>query len=518
MKKLNWMYILAIIAGAFYATGFPMYKGHTFILGPIIAFFLLNWCLELSSTLKSKFLIAWLFALGFYQTGYYWIPHTLKEFGGLDLPFNYLLGILFSFILLPQVYFYSYIKTRVKSILGLSFSYALLEYFVPQQFPSHLGHTFISLVPEFKLNFAPVMGSAFYSFLVCLIALSLLQHFKTKIIPKLHYALITFFLLISFLPIELYKNETTAQLNIRVVQPNVGNFIKLDSERGGINSLKSVFDNYYQLSTTESHVPLDLIIWPETAFPTLLSSYMIKNSSYTQVPQLFKDISSKTGSELFVGGYDLNPNSMGQNGFESDYNTAFYFSKNSELKNTYHKIKLIPFGEGLPFGPLNQFLSRYITNVSFFAKGEKYTQFQLENGHGFSAAICYEILFPIFIRDLLNDPEKQSSFLINLTNDSWYGDTLEPYQHLFLSKWRALEFNIPIIRSTNTGITTIIYPDGRESKRLMIYEKTILDESFKFNSRNKTPYQMGGIWIFVIFGIALIFLEKNLLLKGHANG
>lgn len=515
MIKKFWPYIIAMIGGAFYATGFPMFGDHTFILGPIFGFLLLNYGLDLKWKVKSQLLVAWFFAFGFYSVGFYWIPHLLSEFGGLGFPFNYLLGILFSFILLPQTYLYVFFKRKSKNIFFLAFIYAMLEYYIPQQFPAHLGHTFISLAPKFNLNLAPIFGASIYSFIICLFSLSILRHFHTKKIPHIQYGVTALLLIISFLPINFNSTKASKSAYVRIVQPNIGNFIKVDSERGGKNSMKSVFDSYYDLSTASSQKPIDLVIWPETAFPTLLSSSLLKTQYQDSAPALIKDIIKKTQSEIFFGGYDLKDKTMGSYGFESEYNTAFYFSNEAKLKDVYHKMRLIPFGEGLPFGPVNQFLSQYITNVSFFAKGEKFTQFEFKDHSLFSAAICYEILFPTFISDLLNDHLHESDFLINLTNDSWYGDTFEPYQHLFLSKWRAVEFNIPIIRSTNTGITTIIYPDGSESQRMMINEKKFMDIEFNYHSREKTNFQKFGILSFFIFGVLLSFLERTLLLKGR---
>jgi apolipoprotein N-acyltransferase len=96
--------------------------------------------------------------------------------------------------------------------------------------------------------------------------------------------------------------------------------------------------------------------------------------------------------------------------------------------------------------------------------------------------------------------------MINITNDSWYGNTMEPYQHLFLSKWRALEFNIPIIRSTNTGITSIIYPNGLESVRSELFREQNLDITLELKDRQSTIYQRFGLsFLYVIMFLLVIF-------------
>lgn len=511
MFKKYFPFLLSLLGGSLYASGFPMAFGHSFILGPLLGFALFNFALSRFVSLKAQLFVALTYSLGFYLTGFYWIPHLLQEFGGLSVPFNYLLGLFFSLLIIPQVYFYVIIKRKLNSIFGLAFIYALLEIIIPQQFPAHLGHTFISLVPNFTLNFAPIFGAPIFSFITALVVLAILAR------SYIHLAIGLVLLTLNFLPIyPAISTSTLPSINARIIQPNIGNFIKVDSEKGSVNSLQAVFQSYYELSTAPHIAPLDLIIWPETSFPSLLSSDVLKNNSDFKIPKLLGDIITQTNAELFIGGYDLkSPSERYQ--FESEFNTAFLFDKSYKLKDVYHKIRLIPFGEGLPFGPFNYFLSKYLTNVSFFAAGEKQTLFHLENKTSFVSAICYEILFPQFIRAALLNQKEEPQFLINLTNDSWYGNTAEPSQHLFLAKWRSIEFNLPIIRSTNTGISTVIMADGSESARLNIGEKTFIDLNLNFSKRIATLYERFGYLNFLILAFILIVGEKILLLKVRAT-
>jgi apolipoprotein N-acyltransferase len=499
--------IVCLLAGMLYALGFPMFNGSSIFVAPIFGFALFNWALDKEANLKKQFLLSFMYSLGFYLLGFYWIPHTLKEFGGLFFPVNQLLGLIFSLVIIPQVYFYVILKRFIKHPLFLAVGYVLLERFIPQQFPAHLGHSFLSLAPMVKLVFAPWAGAAFYSFFSAFIALTFLQHATTKVKPKLYYAFIVVILIIHLFPfLSSSSKEELAKLNIRIVQPNIGNFIKLDSERGGENSSRSVFDSYYFLSTDKLSAPKDLIIWPETAFPGLFISKFLKTHHSYPLPPVIKSILEKTKSDLFIGGYDssIEP---GVDNFKSDYNTALHFDSEGYLKEVYHKMKLIPFGEGLPFGPLNTYLSKIITNISYFAEGDTYSGFVTKNNLNFVSVICYEVLFPSFVADMLNNQKVDSQFMINLTNDSWYGDTAEPLQHLFLTKWRALEFNIPLIRSTNTGITTVIFPDGSETKRLSVGEKTYVDLEIPIAKRDKTFFQIAGIWSFMIIALIMGLIE-----------
>ena len=150
-----------------------------------------------------------------------------------------------------------------------------------------------------------------------------------------------------------------------------------------------------------------------------------------------------------------------------------------------------------------------MTNVSYFAEGDKFSTFKTKSNISFISVICYEVLFSDFVREFLNKQKVAPQFLINLTNDSWYGDTAEPFQHLFLAKWRALEFNIPIIRSTNTGITTIIMPDGSEFQRLNYQEKKVLDVELKLHTRTNTIYQTFGLWMILMLALIFYLIESR---------
>lgn len=500
--------VVCLLAGMLYALGFPTFFGQSIFIAPILGFALLNWALDQETSLKKQFVLSLAYSLGFYLFGFYWIPYTLQEFGGLFFPFNQLLGLLFSFVIIPQVYCYVVLKKYFKHPVILAAGYVLLERFIPQQFPGHLGHPFLSLAPTIKLVFAPWAGVPFYSFLTAFTALVLVQHKTTKQRPNLYYGFIAviLFLHLPFLyPTKSVENLTS--LKIRMVQPNIGNFLKIDSERGGTNSIKTVLDNYYFLSTDGIEAKRDLIIWPETAFPSLFFSDTFKADHNRMLPNVINDVIAKTGAELFIGGYDATVVTNDSQSYQSDYNSAFHFSNQKYMKDVYHKMRLIPFGEGLPFGPFNKFLSGIITNISYFGEGKNYTGFKTDSNLNFSSVICYEILFSDFVADMLNNQKEESQFMINLTNDSWYGNTAEPYQHLFLSKWRALEFNLPILRSTNTGITTVIYPDGSESKRLLINEKTYLDVDLEIAPRTKTVFQIFGIWSFLLITLTLLLIE-----------
>lgn len=527
MIKYIALSLTALLGGLLYASSFPFADGRYFIAGSTIGFILLALALNNGIKKREFLFISMAFNLGFGALGFYWIAHTLKEFGGMTPPINQISAFLFYFLLAPQVYlfalFWFWAKKR-NFTLGHHFApllfamlYTWLEILTPQQFPAHLGHTFLDLKKHGFLNLVSSYGASLYSFLVAWIALELARSFSYR---RFNLSILLAGMLIFVDQSNFNKlnednaDEFSRNLKVRLVQPNIGNFLKLSSESGGMDAQREVYDTYYSLTRVEENEPIDLIVWPETAWPTGQNSdYMKKNLA---VQPYFRTLLDKTNADLFFGGYDQNPEVIGS--FENEYNSAFYFKNQSYFSDVYHKIKLIPFGETLPFGPFNSKLSELTKNVSFFAKGSKFTLFEMDNGHNFISAICYEILFSDFIREYLNSQSKPVHFLINLTNDSWYGETSEPWQHLFLARWRALEFNLPIIRATNTGISTVIFPNGQFSKYIGLNQKAILDIDLPLDKRTPTTYEKFGyrqllilFFVLITFHFAFVLVIQKIL-------
>jgi apolipoprotein N-acyltransferase len=286
------------------------------------------------------------------------------------------------------------------------------------------------------------------------------------------------------------------KLPVRVVQANIGNFLKVSSERGDFNSFQTISDTYERLSVEDKDFKPELIVWPETAFPDTFYG------TETELNPIFTNIFDETQSEILIGGYDQDMTKSGDDQIESVFNASLLLSQN-KVKSIYHKNILIPFGETLPFGPLNRMVVSMVPAISLFARGHGSELMETAGGYRFVTPICYEILESNFMRDMLNE-HKNNHFIVNHTNDSWYGDTAEPEQHLFLSKWRALEFQMPIIRSTNTGITSVIFQDGSESPRLKIGEIGKLDVNLSVGEAKATVYQVWGVLPLLIL-VGLIY-------------
>lgn len=536
MEKLK-PYAFLVLGGFLYTLGFPNLLKVYIPIMPIFGTAIITYYIFKAQTAKKQICYYLFYNTVINILSFYWITNTLQEFG--NLPFIVAAGMnaLYALIFNPQYFLLiillklirthspllqsHYFKDGIFS-LTLAILFTVMEYTIPQQFPVMLGQPWI-IFSEY-LGAAQFLGLPIFSFFSYLLAYELI---RIKTIKRVSFFNLVSILLFIFLnPFLMSKPNDTGSLNfnVRLVQANISNFLKVESEKGGYASVGEVLKRYRELSVkpfTKNNKSLDLIVWPETAYPYPIRTNK-KNIMSSVLPKVFKEIVFETNSSILIGGYDHFKDNDDGTYFKTEYNAALLINPLGQLVETYHKHILIPFGETLPLGPFNKWASKKLPEMAFFEEGSKYSLFETEVGVQFISSICYEILRPEFVRTYLNNSIKRPHLMINLTNDSWYGNTVEPEQHLFLARWRAIEFNLPILRSTNTGISTFIDQKGREIKRLAYGKTGNLDLSLKLpkvvSEKDSTFFQRFGFWgilpfwaLFFIFHVFLLKLkhEKN---------
>ncbi|MDH4466524.1 MAG: apolipoprotein N-acyltransferase [Bacteriovoracaceae bacterium] len=526
-------YIRIIFAGFLFSASFPNGISKLGIPFLVIAAQIILWSVwnDEQYPLKKKWTATFLFNFIFGLVSFYWIPDTLKDFGPMSLWVAWPLFFLFAPFIQFQNFFISFIIQitqskkyptfqKLNSPLILASLATATEWMNVRQFPVNLGHAWMGW--GYSLPAASFFGESFYSF--CLYGPIFL--FTAKKIQNSHSSNLTLKVLFIFIlcldygvsfvnswpkAFPVSKKENNVQdprLNVRLVQANIGNFLKISAENGSDNSVESVYSEYQKLTLApiqNSLTKLDLIVWPETAIPDDFNSEMLTQFP-SFIPQRMIELFHQNvpgNPEFLIGGYDRGGLELSTNGIKTEYNAALHFTGEGKLQGVYHKRHLIPFGEGLPFPQwMNESIAKFIPGLSFFSQGHQGKILATKNNFHFITPICYEILFTEFIRDFLNNT-KQVDFMINLTNDSWYGDTAEPWQHLMLAKWRVVEFRIPLLRSTNTGITSVIDVDGGQSLQIGVNEKNVLDLSLTMPKRGPTLYQRLGKIPLLIFMMIL---------------
>ena len=285
--------------------------------------------------------------------------------------------------------------------------------------------------------------------------------------------------------------------------PTGGAAIRVGLLQGNIDqSLK--WNRSYQTATLDIYERLvwrvaaekpALIVWPETAIPFFLR----------REPELSARVhrlAVETAIPMLVGSPDV-----GEDG--RLYNTAFLLGRDGQIRGRYDKRHLVPFGEYVPLHQIFFFLDKLVVGIGDFGRGHRATVFSLD-GARFSAMICYEVIFPGEVREFVRDG---AQFLVNITNDAWFGRSGAPYQHLAMAAMRAVENGTYLVRAANTGISAVIAPTGE-----ILAQTGIFTQAARLGTihprQAETPYTRYGD---VLAWIALAFLGAYLLALWRAR-
>ena len=246
---------------------------------------------------------------------------------------------------------------------------------------------------------------------------------------------------------------------VRIVQPNISQRDKL--ERNNINGMASLMLRLsFRPEGYENYPDPNVIIWPEVAIPvaledeTLLREYLAKYMS--------------PGSRLIAGSYRYEEIPGGAD----SYNSLVVLDDNAVPEEYYDKQVLVPFGEYLPYDAFFEKTGlKALAKQGGFLPGTGSRVLNLGGLPDVGVLICFEI---IFSGDVVTRGERPD-WLVNVSNDAWFGDSIGPWQHLDQAAIRAIEEGLPIARSTNTGVSALIDSRGRILAKLEIGKQGVLD-------------------------------------------
>jgi apolipoprotein N-acyltransferase len=233
-------------------------------------------------------------------------------------------------------------------------------------------------------------------------------------------------------------------IRLSVIQGNIPQDAKWKPELKGQHLAKHI--GLTREVMTKDHP--DLVVWPELSVQGRLHRDVGLNRAMT-------GLSKEIQTHLLIG-TSQSGKSGGMPLSRKDYNSAVLLTPRGMIGGQYDKIVLLPFAEYLPHSDLIAWPSRYVAQDDTIP-GNSYTILTL-GGHRFAALICWETIFPEHVRQfVVNGAE----FLVNMTNEAWFGDTAAPYQFLSMNVLRAAENRIAIARAANTGVSAVIGPSGR---------------------------------------------------------
>jgi apolipoprotein N-acyltransferase len=507
--------LITVLLGALAASALPP----VYFLPGILSFAALAWLMEGDIGPTRAAWLGWLFGFGYHLVGLYWISNALLvesdrfavfvPLAAVGLPMALALFPAAAMAIVPKIAAPGW--TRALAVAGL---WSLAEF--------ARGHLFTGFpwnLPAYVLSFsdemsqsAAIFGAYGLSLLVLLAAIG-----PALIIgPGRGWKKISGWLgvLCLALPVLAWGGGgarlasidpgVDESVIIRLVQGNIAQKDKWKPELRGRHIAR-----YLQLSQRnaatrggpslpEEYTPT-VIIWPETAVPGFLTQRQdLRDALATMVPR---------GGTLVTGAPSVTDSTP-----RRIHNSLVGIGADGLVNARYDKAHLVPFGE---YVPLRAWISlpRIAQSFTDFTPGVNRAPITIKGLGLVSPLICYEIIFPgeVIADGGVNRPRA----LLNLTNDAWYGHSSGPYQHLAISRMRAIEEGIPLIRAANTGISGIYDAYGRARVQLGLGKSGVVDDYLPLSTEKETIYYRNGDVIYFIIFILLCFgvSSRKLLLR-----
>ncbi len=285
------------------------------------------------------------------------------------------------------------------------------------------------------------------------------------------------------------------EIDISLIQPNI------DQDRKWSRSFRDSTLTILEDLSGEALLSMpDLIVWPETAVP----AYLRHHEFYQR---RISDLVRASGVPYLVGSQDYDQ--VGEDEFVT-YNSAFLIHKDGRLdEKRYSKIRLVPFGEKLPYEKWIPALRKIDYGGGHFSSGDEFTLFEFD-GNRFGVLICFESIFPDLAREFCI---QGAGFLLNITNDAWFLRTSAPYQHASALPLRAIENRVYIARSANTGISMIADPMGRVIESTPIFERKVISGEIRARTGTTFYRRYGDLIVYLSWIVLLAGIVRYLRLR-----
>ena len=295
--------------------------------------------------------------------------------------------------------------------------------------------------------------------------------------------------------------EGSPKMKIAVVQGN----IEQDQKWSPSMRLETI-DRYRKLSEqaiVRQEGPPDLLVWPETALP-----FVISDNPYFR--RLQKDLLRKhkiwllSGAPFYV---EIEKKRSQQKKEYQSYNSAYLFTPEGEISGRYDKQHLVPFGEYVPFSSIVSLPGPLVENIGSFSSGKPVKPLSCQ-GAAIGVLICFESIFPKLARDWT---ASGANLLVNITNDAWFGRSSAPRQHLSMAVLRAVENRRGLARAANTGVSALIDPLGRIIGSSPIFQPFYLMADVPLLQTNTIFVSFGyhfGL-LCLLAGIVLAFISRH---------
>ncbi len=411
-------------------------------------------------------LLAGIFANG---GGFYWLVPFMGRFGHLPVVASvpiFLLLVTYqavTFALFAQLVRRLGDGLAVPLTLLAPICWVAVELCVPYVFPWYLAIT-QAWVPS-VVQIAELTGPLGVSFLLVLSNAALYELLRSRLdqrplpLRRVGAAALAIAACLMFGAVRMHQIDraraAAPKLKIGVVQANIG-----IQEKWRPELAHEQLAVHQRLSADLQRRGAELIVWPESSYP-----YAFMRDQPGDWPET-SDRHARRGFDtpLFLGSLTVGRSTR------YPFNTALLLDKDGQIRGSFDKNILMVFGEYIPFYEQMQWIHKLVPATSNFGRGTEVTTFPLtwtrdgqEHSAKLAPMICYEDIFPSFGRRVAR---LGPNVLVNITNDAWFGNTSEPWQHMALSVYRAVELRLDLVRAVNTGVSTFIDAAGR------VYAKT----------------------------------------------
>ena len=470
--------LAALVLGGLATTALPPLH---IVPSLVVAFAGLLWLLNRSEAWVGATLVGWAFGLGHFLTSLYWIGHSffvdVERFDWLAAPAVLLLSaLLATFPAIAALLTWLIGGHYLGKVLAFAFAWTAMEWLrghILTGFPWNLiGYVWAT--SDVPIQLAAVIGVYGLSFITIIIASlpALALHHKQfstrQVLPLAMAAALTASLWIGgAIRLATAHVELVPDVRLRLVQPNIPQVEKWEPTRRS-----EIISRLLDMSQQAGAAGVTHIVWPETALPLFIAEE-------PELRHVIREIVPDNG--LLVTG-SLRRTSDVEHKIQYR-NSLFAIDRHGEVVATYDKVHLVPFGEYMPFGNLLPFEAITIGSQNF-SPGPARVALALPGLPSFSPLICYEIIFPGEVVDIKRRPD----WILNITDDAWFGTSAGPYQHFAMAKMRAVEEGVPLVRVANTGITAVVDPYGRVAAQLQLNETGLLDVSLPRALVGPTPY------------------------------
>ena len=443
----------------------------------------------------------------------YWIYHSINHYGGISLGMSILIVILLCLYLSLYTGIFGLLfsvtiqVTNLPALFIAPVFWVVLEFlrsYLFTGFPwSSIGYSqykFLSVI-----QIADVTGVYGVSFLVVAvngaIADIALMRKRIRDMPLfplsqtiIGFSLLFLFILSTFIYgyWKLGEERPGKLLRASIIQGNIEQDKKWDT-----SYQSAVMATYKDLSVKAASYSPEIIIWPETAVPFFFitdrerTNRLIDFQNHLNAYLLF-------GSVLVKGKND---------GRFLLSNSAVLLDKAGKVTYIYDKIHLVPFGEYVPLRKVLFFIDKLVVGVGDYTGGKLNLRATTPFGD-FATLICYEIVFPGLVRKFYSTG---GEFIVNITNDAWFGRTSGPYQHFSMAVFRTIENRKPLIRAANTGISGFIDSNGRILSKTDLFQKAVVTREIKTDTTRSFYSKYGDLFSYIWIVLSVILLTN---LKG----